>query len=60
MLATFAGLPAVSVPAGFSQEGWPMGVQLIGPPRGDLALLQLAAAYEAAATDVLARRPQQT
>ena len=57
VLATFAGLPAVSVPAGFSREGWPMGVQLIGPPRGDLALLQLAATYEGAAEEVLARRP---
>ncbi len=55
--ATFAGLPAVSVPAGFNAEGLPMGLQLIGKPRGDLALLQLAARYEEIATDVLGRRP---
>jgi Asp-tRNA(Asn)/Glu-tRNA(Gln) amidotransferase A subunit family amidase len=34
-----------------------MGLQLIGAPRGDLALLQLAARYEQLAADVLARRP---
>jgi amidase len=63
--ATFAGLPAISVPAGFSDSGLPMGLpmrlpmglQLIGAPRGDLALLQLAARYEQLAADVLARRP---
>lgn len=55
--ATFAGLPCISVPAGFSPEGWPMGVQLIGRPRGDFALLQLAHAYEQAAQDVLAVKP---
>ena len=37
--------------------GLPMGLQLIGAPRGDLALLQLAARYEQLAADVLARRP---
>jgi amidase len=54
---TFAGLPAISVPAGFDARGLPMGLQLIGKPRGELALLQLAHAYEQAAQDVLARRP---
>jgi len=55
--ATFAGLPCISVPAGFDQRGLPMGLQLIGRPRGELALLRLAAAYEEAAADVIARRP---
>ena len=45
--ATFAGLPAISVPVGFDQRGLPMGMQLIGRPRGDADLLRLAAAYEA-------------
>jgi amidase len=57
LYATFAGLPAVCVPAGFSAAGLPMGLQLIGPPRADAAVLQLAHAYEQAAADVLARRP---
>ena len=56
--ATFAGLPAISVPAGFDPSGrWPMGLQLIGRPRGDAALLRAAAAYEAASTELIARRP---
>ncbi|MBX3643568.1 MAG: amidase [Rubrivivax sp.] len=55
--ATLAGLPAISVPAGFSDDGLPMGMQLIGPPLGDLAVLNAAAAYEEAIADWLARRP---
>jgi amidase len=57
IVATFAGLPCISVPVGFNAGGLPMGMQLIGRPRGDLALLRLARAYEAAAADVLAVRP---
>ena len=57
VIPSFAGLPAVSVPAGFDGGGLPMGLQLIGRPRGDRALLRLAAAYERAAADVLAVRP---
>ena len=34
-----------------------MGMQLIGRPRGDLALLQLAREYEKAAADVLSVQP---
>jgi amidase len=55
--ATLAGLPAMSVPAGFSEAGLPMGLQLIGPPLGELAVLNAAAAYEQAIGDWLARRP---
>ncbi|PSJ55624.1 amidase [Pseudaminobacter soli (ex Li et al. 2025)] len=44
--ASLAGCPAVNVPVGFDAQGRPMGMQLIGRPRGDLALLQAAAAYE--------------
>ncbi|MFH5923592.1 amidase [Roseomonas xinghualingensis] len=46
--ATMAGLPSISVPAGFSADGLPMGMQIIGPPRGDREVLRAAAAYEAA------------
>jgi amidase len=57
--ATFAGLPAISLPAGFDAAGrWPMGLQLIGAPRGDAPLLAMAAAYEARAQPLLARTPQ--
>ena len=55
--ATFAGLPCISVPVGFDARGLPMGMQLIGKPRGDFELLRLAHAYEQAAQDVLRRQP---
>lgn len=45
--ATLGGCPAVNVPVGFDDKGRPMGMQLIGRPRGDLAVLKAAAAYEA-------------
>jgi amidase len=45
--ATLAGLPCMAMPVGFGGEhGLPMGVQLIGRPNGDLAVLQLARAFE--------------
>jgi amidase len=56
--ATLAGLPAISMPAGFHpHKPWPMGIQLIGKPQGDVALLQVAAAYEAVRGAWLQRRP---
>ncbi|MEP7299230.1 MAG: amidase [Burkholderiales bacterium] len=55
--ATFAGLPCISVPAGFDARGLPMGLQLIGRPQGEAALLRLAKAYEQAAQDVLDIKP---
>jgi amidase len=58
LYATFAGAPAISVPAGFHANGrWPAGLQLIGRPRGDAALLRVAAGCEAASAALLARRP---
>jgi amidase len=55
--ATFAGLPAISLPCGFNAQGLPMGVQIIGKPQGDDPLLKLAATYEVQAGDVLSRAP---
>ena len=56
--ATFAGLPAISVPAGFHSNGrWPMGLQLIGRPQADAALLRAAAACEAQLGALMQRRP---
>jgi amidase len=55
--ATFAGLPAISIPAGFDTRGLPMGLQIIGKPQADWAVLQLASAYERVAQEVLMRRP---
>lgn len=45
--ATLGGCPALNVPAGFDAKGRPMGMQLIGRPRGDLGVLRAGAAYEA-------------
>jgi amidase len=56
--AAFAGLPCISVPVGFGPGGLPMGLQLIGRPRGERVLLQLAHAYEQAAQAVLQVRPR--
>lgn len=55
--ATLAGLPAISVPAGFDLRGLPLGLQLIGRPLADRALLDAAAAYEQILGELLARRP---
>ena len=43
---TMAGLPVMNVPAGFGDNGLPMGMQLVGRPRDDMAVLQLAHAYD--------------
>jgi amidase len=40
--------PAMSIPAGFTPGGLPVGLQLVGRHRGDLALLRLAAGIEQA------------
>ena len=55
--ATFAGLPSISVPAGFGDNGLPMGLALIGKPQGDWDLLKLAHAYEMANQDMINQRP---
>lgn len=43
---SLAGLPAVSVPAGASESGLPIGVQLIGPRKADAAIMALARSME--------------
>jgi amidase len=42
------GLPAIAVPAGFTESGLPVGVQIVGRPRGDFELLQIARGFEQA------------
>jgi len=42
----FLGLPALSVPAGFSDNGLPIGFQLVGRPFGEEVLLQMGDAYQ--------------
>ena len=41
-----AGLPAISVPNGLSQNGKPLGLQLIGPQKNDASVLSIAHAFE--------------
>lgn len=55
--ASLAGLPVISVPAGFNAQGLSMGMQVIGKPRGDFAVLQLAHAYDRATQWVTRRVP---
>ena len=40
------GLPAISVPGGFTETGLPVGIQIVGRHQQDLAVLQLAQAFE--------------
>ena len=44
---TLTSCPAISVPCGFTEAGLPVGMQLVGRPRGEAKLLQVAAAFEA-------------
>ena len=50
------GLPAISVPCGFTPEGLPVGVQIVGRHEDDFGVLQLAHAFEKA-TGVWKQRP---
>ena len=43
---TVTGQPAISVPSGFTDDGLPVGLQLVGRPQDDLGVLQLAHAFE--------------
>jgi len=45
---TLTACPAISVPAGFTARGLPVGLQIVGPHRGDWRVLQMAHAFEQA------------
>jgi amidase len=53
---TMTGLPAISVPAGFTSDGLPIGLQIIGRHQDEFGVLQLAHAFEQA-TGFTKRRP---
>jgi amidase len=53
---TLTGCPALSAPAGFTEGGLPVGLQIVGPPRGEAAILSAAALLEAA-TGIARRLP---
>ena len=45
---TVTGLPAISVPCGFTKDGLPVGLQIVGRHQRDFDVLQLAFAFEQA------------
>jgi amidase len=53
---TSTRMPAISVPAGFTPDGLPVGIQIAGKYHGDLELLKVANAFEQA-TNVGSKRP---
>jgi amidase len=56
-LSAASGLPAISMPAGFTDDGVPVGVELLGPAWSELKLLSIAYSYEQTAHP---RRPPPT
>jgi aspartyl-tRNA(Asn)/glutamyl-tRNA(Gln) amidotransferase subunit A len=54
--SNITGMPAISIPCGFTREGLPVGMQLMGPRWGEARLLAIARAWEQA-TEWHKRRP---
>jgi amidase len=54
---TLTGLPAISVPCGFTPSGLPIGLQIVGRHHRDLDVLKLAYAFEQATQVARKRRP---
>lgn len=54
--ANLVGLPAMSIPAGFSSDGLPIGLQLTGKHFNEATLYQLGHAFQAV-TDHHTKRP---
>ena len=46
---SLSGCPALAAPAGFSDKGLPIGIQIVGPQRREFSCMQLAHAYDQAA-----------
>lgn len=56
-LITVTGCPAMSLPAGFTDQGWPVGIQIVTRPNSEHRLLEIAKAFERA-TRIGEVRPQ--
>jgi amidase len=52
-----SGCPALAVPAGFSNGGLPIGIQIVAPLHAELACLQLAFGYDVATSWSAKRLP---
>jgi amidase len=57
-VVTLTGCPAISVPCGFTRSGLPVGLQLVGRPHGDYALLEAAATLEAVGGELWRQLPR--
>ena len=51
------GCPAVSVPMGFTREGMPLSLQIVGPEWSEARVLAIADAYEGATPELRTRHP---
>ncbi|MFC4049153.1 amidase [Actinomadura syzygii] len=56
-LVSATGCPALSVPAGFTGDGLPVGLQIVGPHRADLDVLRIGHAFEQATRHGTRRPP---
>jgi amidase len=56
-LISATGCPALSVPAGFTSDGLPVGLQIVGPHHADLAVLRIGHAFEQATRHARRRPP---
>jgi amidase len=54
---SLGGNPVMNAPAGFSADGLPMGIQIVGPRQSELEVLKIAKAYETATGWVQKRPP---
>ena len=54
---TMSGCPALNVPAGFNEQGLPMGIQIVAPNHDEMSCLQLAYAYDLETQWVVKRPP---
>lgn len=57
LIGNLAGIPGVAIPCGLADDGLPVALQLVGPPRSEPLLLAVAEEYQRATAHHLARPP---